>query len=58
MFALESLSLNNESYNNSLSVRKACRFFLDRQMADGGWGESFEVRDLPNLTQEAKKKLN
>ncbi|PLW08132.1 hypothetical protein PCANC_26249 [Puccinia coronata f. sp. avenae] len=42
MFALESLSLNNESYNNSLSVRKACRFLLDRQMADGGWGESFE----------------
>jgi len=42
MFALESLSLNNETYKNSLSVKKACRFLLDRQMADGGWGESFK----------------
>ncbi|KAI7944087.1 hypothetical protein MJO28_011615 [Puccinia striiformis f. sp. tritici] len=42
MFALESLSLNNETYKNSPSVKKACRFLLDRQMDDGGWGESFK----------------
>lgn len=42
MFALESLSLNHETYKNSHSVKKACRFLLDRQMEDGGWGESFK----------------
>ncbi|MBW0496538.1 hypothetical protein O181_036253 [Austropuccinia psidii MF-1] len=42
MFALEALSLNNETYKNNQSVKKACRFLLDRQMEDGGWGESFK----------------
>lgn len=42
MFALESLSLNNETYKNSHAVKKSCRFLLDRQMTDGGWGESFK----------------
>ncbi|KAG0149788.1 hypothetical protein CROQUDRAFT_653055 [Cronartium quercuum f. sp. fusiforme G11] len=42
MFALESLSLNGETYDNSIRVKKACKFLIDRQMKDGGWGESFE----------------
>lgn len=42
MFAIESLSLAGESYSNSASVRKACEFLLSKQMADGGWGESFK----------------
>jgi len=41
MFALESLASVGEKYNNSARVRKACKFFLDRQMADGGWGETY-----------------
>lgn len=43
MFALESLSLNGETYTNSARVKKACKFLTDRQMDDGGWGESFKV---------------
>ena len=41
MFALESLASVGEKFNNSARVRKACKFFLDRQMADGGWGETY-----------------
>lgn len=41
MFALESLSIAGETYTNSERVRRACRFFLDRQMSDGGWGETY-----------------
>lgn len=43
MFAIESLSLANETYENSASVRKACEFLLSKQMEDGGWGESYKV---------------
>lgn len=43
MFAIESLSLAGEHYDNSASVRKACEFLLSKQMADGGWGESYKV---------------
>ncbi|KAJ9116367.1 hypothetical protein QFC22_004808 [Naganishia vaughanmartiniae] len=41
MFALESLSLAGETYNNSASVRKACEFLVKHQMEDGGWGETY-----------------
>ncbi|KAH9468973.1 hypothetical protein Pst134EA_009496 [Puccinia striiformis f. sp. tritici] len=41
-FGLESLAINQESYENSTRVRKACQFLLDRQMIDGGWSEKFE----------------
>lgn len=43
MFALESLSLDNQTYENSAAVRRACRFLLEKQRSDGGWGEKFEV---------------
>ncbi|KAJ9110722.1 hypothetical protein QFC20_002763 [Naganishia adeliensis] len=41
MFALESLSLAGEVYDNSPSVRKACEFLVKHQMDDGGWGETY-----------------
>ncbi|KAL8825788.1 MAG: hypothetical protein Q9170_007662 [Blastenia crenularia] len=41
MFALESLTSVGRNYNNDDKVRLACKFFLDRQMEDGGWGESY-----------------
>ena len=43
MFALESLSLAGEMYDNSASVRKACEFLVKHQMEDGGWGETYMV---------------
>ncbi|KAK4501797.1 hypothetical protein PRZ48_007606 [Zasmidium cellare] len=42
MFALESLATQGETHENSERVRRACRFFLDRQNQDGGWGESYK----------------
>lgn len=47
-FALESLSLVGETYENSASARKACDFLIGKQRADGGWGESYKVRLIHN----------
>ncbi|PGH16342.1 hypothetical protein AJ79_01884 [Helicocarpus griseus UAMH5409] len=41
MFALESLAHVGETYETSERVRRACHFLLDKQMEDGGWGESY-----------------
>ena len=41
MFALESLASVGETYTNSERVRRACKFLLDKQAEDGGWGESY-----------------
>ncbi|KAI5295622.1 Lanosterol synthase (Oxidosqualene--lanosterol cyclase) [Ascosphaera acerosa] len=41
MFALESLATVGETYATSRSVRLGCQFLIDRQMPDGGWGESY-----------------
>jgi len=46
MFALESLALNNETYYNSPRVRRACEFLRSKQKLDGGWGETYMVRDV------------
>jgi lanosterol synthase len=43
MFGLEGLSVNQESYENSIRAQRGCQFLLDRQRIDGGWSESFEV---------------
>jgi lanosterol synthase len=40
MFALESLRSVGETYENSECMRKACKFFVDRQSEGHGWGES------------------
>lgn len=42
MFALESLASVGRTYGSDDKVALACRFFLDRQMVDGGWGESYK----------------
>lgn len=41
MFALNSLRSIGETYENSERVRRGCDFLLSKQMADGGWGESY-----------------
>ena len=42
MFALESLASVGEYYANSERSRRGCDFLLSKQMADGGWGESYK----------------
>lgn len=51
MFAIESLSLAGETYDNSPSVRLACDFLLSKQMEDGGWGESYKVSPLLGMNK-------
>ena len=41
MFALESLASVGETYKTSAQVRKACEFFMSKQMDDGGWSEDY-----------------
>ncbi|XP_077393557.1 lanosterol synthase [Festucalex cinctus] len=43
-FGLEAFACLGHGYQRKAcaEVRNACRFLLDRQMADGGWGEDFE----------------
>ena len=43
MFALESLASVGETYTNSERIRRACKFLLDHQNEDGGWGESYRA---------------
>lgn len=56
MFALESLASVGETYRTSERVRRACQFFLDRQLIDGGWGEKYqsceEKRWIPHETSQ------
>ena len=44
MFVLGALASVGETYETSARVRRTCAFLLDKQMADGGWGESYMVR--------------
>ncbi|KAJ2919534.1 hypothetical protein MD484_g877, partial [Candolleomyces efflorescens] len=44
MFATESLALLGETYETSPFAHRACEFLLSKQRADGGWGESYQVR--------------
>ncbi|ORY28503.1 terpenoid cyclases/protein prenyltransferase alpha-alpha toroid [Naematelia encephala] len=48
MFALESLAIAGETCANSERVRRACDFLVSKQMADGGWGETY----MSCVTQE------
>lgn len=41
MFALEAFHSIGESYTSSPRVKSGCDFLLSKQMADGGWGESY-----------------
>lgn len=57
MFALESLASVGRYCSNDERVALACQFFLDRQMADGGWGESYKSCTDGVYTQHAKSQV-
>jgi lanosterol synthase len=46
MFAIEALSTQGYTYQNSQVVRKACDFIARRQDQDGGWSETFRSCEL------------
>ncbi|CAL8584248.1 Lanosterol synthase (Oxidosqualene--lanosterol cyclase) [Xanthoria parietina] len=57
MFALESLASVGRYCSNDDRVALACQFFLDRQMADGGWGESYKSCTDGVYTQHEKSQV-
>ena len=57
MFALESLASVGENYTNSERVRRACDFFLSKQMDDGGWGESYRSCETGVYTPHARSQV-
>jgi lanosterol synthase len=57
MFAMESLKSVGETYENSERVRRACKFFLDRQMEDGGWGETYKSCETGTYCQHEKSQV-
>lgn len=40
-FGIKGLIAAGKSYQDSLSIRKACEFLLSKQQLSGGWGESY-----------------
>ncbi|KAJ8509454.1 hypothetical protein ONZ45_g8374 [Pleurotus djamor] len=57
MFAMESLALVGETYGTSESVRRACKFLMDRQMDDGGWGESYKSCEQARYIQHEQSQV-
>ncbi|KAL6841021.1 hypothetical protein ACP4OV_028990 [Aristida adscensionis] len=40
-FAIKGLVAAGRTYQNSMSIKKACDFLLSKQLSTGGWGEDF-----------------
>ncbi|KAF9616602.1 hypothetical protein IFM89_030771 [Coptis chinensis] len=40
-FGIKGLVAARETYRNSPSIRKACDFLMSKELASGGWGESY-----------------
>jgi lanosterol synthase len=57
MFALESLASIGETYENSERVKRGCDFLLSKQMADGGWGESYKSCEEKRYVHHEKSQV-
>lgn len=57
MFALESLACEGETFANSERVRRACQFFVDKQMDDGGWGETYKSCEIGEWDQHPESQV-
>ncbi|XP_049585016.1 lanosterol synthase [Syngnathus scovelli] len=59
-FGLEAFACMGHHYqrNGRPEVRDACRFLLDRQMADGGWGEDFESCEQRRYVQSGSAQIH
>jgi squalene cyclase len=53
---VQGLVVAGRTYENSSSIRKACRFLLSKQLITGGWGETYPsngtavILNFPYLT--------
>ncbi|XP_037542212.1 lanosterol synthase-like isoform X1 [Nematolebias whitei] len=60
-FGLEAFACMDHTYENEEvpdEVQKACRFLLDRQMSDGGWGEDFESCEQRRYVQSSTAQIH
>ena len=48
-FALETLSMAGDTYDNSAHARRGWEFLLKHQKPDGGWGETREVSQVLSI---------
>ncbi|KAF5957243.1 hypothetical protein HYC85_004468 [Camellia sinensis] len=55
-FGVKGLVAGGKSYDNCSSICKACDFLLSRQLASGGWGESY--LSCQNKVNAPNKELN
>ncbi|XP_047457490.1 lanosterol synthase-like [Mugil cephalus] len=60
-FGLEAFACMGKIYKDNdacVEVQKACRFLLDRQMSDGGWGEDFESCEQRRYIQSSASQIH
>lgn len=50
MFALESMKSIGETYGNSFISKSGCDFLISKQREDGGWSESYKVRQIVSVS--------
>uniref|UniRef100_A0A8C2ZMM7 Terpene cyclase/mutase family member n=1 Tax=Cyclopterus lumpus TaxID=8103 RepID=A0A8C2ZMM7_CYCLU len=60
-FGLEAFACMGHVYEDGdacVEVQRACRFLLDRQMLDGGWGEDFESCEQRRYVQSGSAQIH
>lgn len=56
-FAVQSLELRGQTWQNNVQVRKACHFLLGKQKQDGGWGEHYTSCEKEEYVQNEQSQV-